>query len=657
MLKKLMEFDIFSDPSDSGYLSGTLIDRIYFHYQHIPMRISLVGLVLLFHFAGKTQVKTLDAETTIQNVTIFSSGARVERSASVNIQAGRSEISFGGLSNQLDPQTVQLKADANITLLSVQTRKDYLSVRKIDQEEKNLIERSTAAKDKLDLDSKMLEVYKNEEAMLIKNQAIGGESGVKATELKESLDLQRQRLTEVYGKELDLQKRILSDQQESEKTRMQLIEISKKKDSISNIVTALVDSKETRTVNFQLLYNVKDAGWFPTYDVRVSEVTDPLAVLMSANVYQRSGETWKNISLLLSTGSPNDNATPSPLQPWLLGFYDPSVTIRGQISPGTVSGRVTDDKNQPIWGANVLIKGSRVSTSTDDNGFFKLQNNSSGSIILVTAVGYVPKEIPAKPGYFSIALEYSPTSLSEVIVSGYSAKKDLSGSVDAEENSDLKRKQIEKMQTVTVVTQFQPTTTIFRIEDKYTIETDGKTTTIGIKQFDIPALYDYYTAPKLDASVFLSAKIPNWQEYDLQSGEVSLYYEGTYLGKTYLDLSSVADTLSLSLGKDNGIKVSRKLVKEFSSRKFIGTNRTDIKDFEIDVRNNKKVPVTLRVFDQVPVSTNKEITIDDIKVPDAQLDKDTGLVSWTLTLQPGQERKLSLGYSVKYPKDKKVVLE
>ncbi len=130
---------------------------------------------------------------------------------------------------------------------------------------------------------------------------------------------------------------------------MQLNEISRKKDSINYIVTALVDSKETRTVNFQLLYNVKDAGWFPAYDVRVNNVTEPLSVLMNANVFQRSGETWKNVSLFLSTGNPNDNATPSILQPWMLGFYDPSVSIRGQNNQGVVMGRITDEKISLLW--------------------------------------------------------------------------------------------------------------------------------------------------------------------------------------------------------------------------------------------------------------------------------------------------------------------
>src|SRR5450432_703356 len=120
------------------------------------MRIFSGCLLLLCALHGFAQVKTINAETTIQNVTIFSAGARVERSAAVNLPAGRSEISFAGLSNQLDQQTVQLKADANITLLSVQTTRDFLSERKIEQEERTFIDRSASYKDKWDLDAKLL---------------------------------------------------------------------------------------------------------------------------------------------------------------------------------------------------------------------------------------------------------------------------------------------------------------------------------------------------------------------------------------------------------------------------------------------------------------------------------------------------------------------
>jgi hypothetical protein len=619
------------------------------------MRFIFICLALLLNKIAAGQLKKIMAESSIQNVTVFSSGARIERRSTVSLLPGKSEISFAALSNQLDQQSVQLKAEANITLLSVQSTKDFISVRKIDQEERIFIDRTGALKEKIDLDLKLMEVYKNEEAMLIKNQAIGGTNGVKTTELKDALDLQRQRLTDVYQKQLEIQKHLTDEQADLEKFKSQLSEIGKKRDSINYIVTALVDCKEPGNVSFQLLYNIKDAGWYPTYDVRVSEVTAPIKVLLNANIFQRSGETWKDISLILSTGNPNDNATPSPLQPWMLGFFDPTVTYNNQgIIQGTATGRVTNEKGEPIGGATVLLKGTTTSSLSDPNGFFKIQNFGQNSSILVSVVGYETKEVAIRPGYLTIALKARSLALQEVVVTGYSSIKGISS---LNEEDKTFREKSKAIQIVSVATQYKPTTIEYKIDEIYTVETDGKTSTIGIKQFDIPALYDYLTAPKIDPSVFLTSKIINWQNYELQSGEASLYYGGTYLGKTYIDLGAVTDTLTLSLGKDNSIKVSRKLVKEYSSKRFIGSNRSDIKQFEINVKNTKQVAVNIIVNDQFPVSTTKEIDVQDQKAAESQVDKDSGIITWALTLKPGEEKKLTLSYIVKYPKDKKVVLE
>src|SRR5690606_22640623 len=165
-------------------------------------------------------------EPSLQNVHIFTSGARVERTVSVPLLPGRSEINFQGLSNQLDQQSVQLKANANITLLSVQTTKDFVSARKVEDEEKEFITNIQSLQNKLDLDRKLLQVSKREEEMLTKNEAIGGQTGVKTAELKEALDLHRQRLTEVYKQQLEIEKRIKSQETELKKFTEQSLEIS-----------------------------------------------------------------------------------------------------------------------------------------------------------------------------------------------------------------------------------------------------------------------------------------------------------------------------------------------------------------------------------------------------------------------------------------------
>jgi hypothetical protein len=618
------------------------------------MRVIFLLLLSVLSLAARTQSKAVTAESSIQNVIVFSSGAQIQRAATVALAAGRTEIVFPGLSNQLEQQSLQLKADANVTLLSVQVMKDFTGQRRIDQEERALIDRRAALLEKIEMDQKVLQVYKHEEEMLVKNQAIGGQAGVKTEELKQALDLQRQRLNEIYLKQLETERRIKAQQQEYSKMGSQLGETGKKRDSISYSVVVLIESKETRPVKFQLLYAVKDAGWYPTYDVRVNEVNQPMVLLMNAHVFQRSGETWKDVSLQLSTGNPKDNATPSKLQPWKLGYFDPSVAwMRNHtFRSGEVAGRITNAQGEPVSYATVTIKGTRTAVAADANGYFRLIGIPANGVVQISAAGFVTKEVAATQGYYSIVLDQN-AMMEEVVVTAYSA----GSSRDSDYEPQRRQKKEEEIQTVSIHTVYQPTTTVYKIEDRYTLETDGKTTTIGIRQIPVPALYEYFSAPKAEPSVYLTAKIINWEEYELQSGEANLYFEGTYLGKTYIDLSAAADTLSLSLGKDNNVRISRKLLKEFSSQRLIGSNKTETRQYEITVRNTKKTAVTVLVQDQFPVSVNKEIQVNDVEAPEGQVDKETGIVTWSLTLQPGQEKKLQLSYSVKYPKDRKVMLD
>ncbi|RYY39651.1 MAG: mucoidy inhibitor MuiA family protein [Chitinophagaceae bacterium] len=597
------------------------------------------------------QPRRQNIEAPVQGVTVYTTGARVERAATASLSAGRNEIQFTTLSSQLDPQSVQLKADASITLLSVKATRDFLTERRIEQDERNFRDRIYTLSQRKLADEKLLDVFLKEEEMIVKNQSIGGSTGVKAPDLKAALDLQRQRLTEVYEKQLEIRKRIDEQAADINKLQTQLGEFSKKRDSVQYVVTALLDSREPRNVRFQLSYNVKDAGWYANYDVRVTEVGKPLQVLMNANVYQRSGETWKDVALTLSTGTPNDNATPSQLQPWMLGFYMPGAPVAPAGAPGDISGKIVDETGAPVPFATILVIGTSNAVAADANGFFRLSGVPQGSTINASAVGYKARNTQVRTGYYTIALQSANTNLEEVVVTsgvrirgtssvGYSTAK-----VRAEE-----------IQAVSIQTQYQATTTVYKIEEKYTLETDGKTTTIGIKQMEVAASYEYFAAPKVDPAAFLTARITGWQQLDLTPGEASLYFEGAYLGKTYLDLSAASDTLSLPLGKDNGIRITRKLVKEYSTKRFLGSNRIDSRGWEIEVRNNKRTAINITINDQVPVSTIKEISVEEEKT-DGERNKETGLIVWQFELPAGATRTLHLSYEVKYPKDRRVVLE
>ena len=83
---------------------------------------------------------------------------------------------------------------------------------------------------------------------------------------------------------------------------------------------------------------------------------------------------------------------------------------------------------------------------------------------------------------------------------------------------------------------------------------------------------------------------PTGQKQSLQSGEATLYFENTFVGKSYLNVNQLTDTLTLSLGTDNSILVKREKRKDFTSRRVLGTNKTETYSFLITIRNNKTNP-------------------------------------------------------------------
>ncbi|HOO98225.1 MAG TPA: TonB-dependent receptor [Bacteroidales bacterium] len=113
----------------------------------------------------------------------------------------------------------------------------------------------------------------------------------------------------------------------------------------------------------------------------------------------------------------------------LLIFISATSGIFAQI---TVSGTVIDTDNQPVIGANVVVKGTTIGTMTDVNGKFTLNVPSSSSIVTISFIGYVPQEIVVGNNtVLNVTLESEATALSEVVVIGYGTvkKRDLTGSV------------------------------------------------------------------------------------------------------------------------------------------------------------------------------------------------------------------------------------
>jgi uncharacterized protein (TIGR02231 family) len=197
----------------------------------------------------------------------------------------------------------------------------------------------------------------------------------------------------------------------------------------------------------------------------------------------------------------------------------------------------------------------------------------------------------------------------------------------------------------------------FDVSVPYTIPSDGQIQTIEIQRTTTPATYRYVAVPKTSQLVYLTGNITDWAKQSLMSGEATLYFENTFVGRSQLNVNQLSDTLTISLGTDPGILVKREKRKDFTSKKIIGSNKTDTYSFLITVRNNKTSTIQITVNDQIPVSSNSSITVEANELSGGKLSSDTGLLKWDFDLKPQEKKEIVLTYSVKYPKNQSVVLE
>src|SRR3990167_1443946 len=98
----------------------------------------------------------------------------------------------------------------------------------------------------------------------------------------------------------------------------------------------------------------------------------------------------------------------------------------------------------------------------------------------------------------------------------------------------------------------------FQINTPFSIPSDNADHRVAISTYEMKANYEYHTVPKLDPSVYLVAQISGWEKLNLLNGESNLYFDGTFIGKSYVNVNSAKDTLSFSLGKDKKLVVDRK---------------------------------------------------------------------------------------------------
>ncbi|MFN0204344.1 MAG: DUF4139 domain-containing protein, partial [Bacteroidia bacterium] len=375
-----------------------------------------------------------------------------------------------------------------------------------------------------------------------------------------------------------------------------------------------ISAPRDMTAPIELTYYVEKAGWTPFYDFRVKNITSPLNVSYKAYVLQTSGEDWKEVKLVLSSGNPKQSSVMPYLRKWnLQGYTYRRVNNRGE----TVPDMYDKDPDTPE-GTRVDVSGRPL--DSDDDGYPDSQDREPFS----------PKDAPVDNNGVALTQDLETRLQSEILA------------------KQSKQEGEKKMIDIPVTKSDAPTVFNYEIDIPYTIMADGKAQLVEIKQQEIPAEYQYYAIPKLDEAAYLLALIRNWEKYDLLEGQVNLFLEGMFLGTSQLSLKNANDTLKVSLGQDKRIIVNYTQLRQFKEKKFLSGAQISSRAYQISVRNLQNTPINIVLEDQFPTSTQKEVEVIQEEKSGGKVNADNK-VKWELDLKPNEEKKLQLKYSVKYP--------
>ncbi len=286
-------------------------------------RIFLLFFLFLSIISYSQTVKTI-SNTDIKEVKVYLTGAQIVREIKTSVDAGTMQLSIEGLSEHINAGSITVTGTGDATLLSVVSQLDYLNSTKKSPQLKMLQDSLDELNHSLVKINDLSSIFNGEIDMLNANKSIGGANvGVDKDNLKEIADFYRERMIELKIKLLDNKTELKKIGEHIKKVSQQISTLSAQENKPTSTILVTLDSKQKTNLSLEVSYIVSNAGWTPLYDVRAVDVNSNVQLGYKANVFQSTGEEWKNVKLKLSTGNPTQNGVKPTLVPWYLNFYQP----------------------------------------------------------------------------------------------------------------------------------------------------------------------------------------------------------------------------------------------------------------------------------------------------------------------------------------------
>ena len=601
----------------------------------------------------------------IETVTIYQNRCMITRTMSGDVVPGLSTWRFPDLPAQLLEESVRVSgrgtAGARILNIRIQpslgSESSKAAVKELEKKRSDLEAQLMEIADRLDVLAKKAELVKGLSALKPGDGTAGAAGQALGTaEWQRRLDFIDSQLPKILEQTRRLKAE--KDALEEKKSAVQY-EIDLQASLLTKLRKAvLVDVEVTKagSEKFSLSYVVPGVSWTPSYDVRIDSQKDEAMLTYQALVTQTTGEDWNNVQLFLSTAEPALQSQLRRLEAWRVG------TASGET--GAISCIVTDSQGTPLPGTTVTVTGGafRKSLTCDDRGRVLFANLKPGTYNLraeLTGFNTVLRDgIEVRPGRsagLDLALDMAALE-EQVTVTAKVSYDELAPAAEAPEPEEAAAVETASAADRTVAT-------VFEIKQRQSIPSSREKKKVTIAVETLPVNKEFLTIPKLAETVSLNARITNAADLLLLPGRASVFYDNDYISTADVPLVAANDRFSLVVGEVPGVKVRwRQVSKTRTETGVVGKKVQLTYEIAITLENLLRVPRTVLVKDQVPVTTSKDVTIDILQaVPEPTktvLDEDEargGILAWPVTLGPQEKKEISFKFRITHPKNRPLI--
>lgn len=198
----------------------------------------------------------------------------------------------------------------------------------------------------------------------------------------------------------------------------------------------------------------------------------------------------------------------------------------------------------------------------------------------------------------------------------------------------------------------------FGVPGRVDVDNTGEAKRVELSQEKVKPKVHVRTVPRRAALAYLYASLTLPKDAPYLAGQIALFRDNTFVGNGRLpDLAQGAEH-ELGFGRDPGVIVKYDVLGEKRGESgIILSSSTDERNYRVTVINQHPHPIEVLVIDQMPVSLNEDITVE-LAAPSAPDEKNfegkRGVLAWRFDLKPEAERKITHGYRIAWPAEKKV---